>query len=235
MYILGTRIDLIDLNETMRRILKALSAGQKLWIVTANPELIYRAEHDERLRTTIAAADLVLPAGIGVVWAARLLGSNKVERVTGIDLTLRILEEGQRQGWRIFLLGAKPGVAEQAVAKLRLKYPAVDFACHHGYFSQEQEPAVLEQIENFAPHILLVGLGAPKQEFWNAAYRGVAQIRIGVGGTIDVLSGKIKRAPEFFITHNLEWLYRLVRQPARARRQIVLPLYVLKVLRQRYL
>ncbi|NLO98513.1 MAG: glycosyltransferase, partial [Peptococcaceae bacterium] len=73
MYILGTRIDLIDLNETMRRILKALSAGQKLWIVTANPELIYRAEHDERLRTTIAAADLVLPDGIGVVWAARLL------------------------------------------------------------------------------------------------------------------------------------------------------------------
>ena len=234
MDILGTRIDLLNLQESMSRIFQALAAGKKLWIVTANPELIYRGAKDKKLQAIISSADLILPDGIGVVWAARLFGAKKAERVTGIDLTLKILEEGQQYGWRIFSLGSKPGIAKKAVCKLSQKYPAIDFAYHHGYFSPEEEAAVLEKIESFAPHILLVGLGAPKQEYWNAAYKGLAPIRIGVGGTIDVLSGEVKRAPQFFRAHNLEWFYRLISQPARIRRQIVLPLYVLQVLKQRY-
>ncbi|NLM21037.1 MAG: WecB/TagA/CpsF family glycosyltransferase [Peptococcaceae bacterium] len=234
MDILGTRIDLLNLQESMSRIFRAVASGKKLWIVTANPELIYRGAKDKKLQATISSADFILPDGIGVVWAAHLFGAEKVERVTGIDLTLKILEEGQQHRWRIFLLGSKPEIVKKAVYNLRQKYPAIDFAYHHGYFSPEEEPAVLEKIERFAPHILLVGLGAPKQEYWNAAYKGSAQIRMGVGGTIDVLSGEVKRAPQFFRAHNLEWLYRLVSQPARIRRQIVLPLYVCKVLKQRY-
>jgi N-acetylglucosaminyldiphosphoundecaprenol N-acetyl-beta-D-mannosaminyltransferase len=120
------------------------------------------------------------------------------------------------------------------VLKLSAQYPGIEFACRHGYFSREEEPEIIKQIELFAPDILLVGLGAPKQELWNAAYQGRAGIRIGVGGTIDVLSGQVKRAPKFFRDHNLEWLYRLACEPRRIHRQIVLPLYMFQVLREKF-
>ncbi len=235
MDILGTRVDVINLEDSMQRISGALAVGHKLWIVSANPELIYKADKDKKLQTVINSADLILPDGVGVVWAARKFGAEKAERVTGIDLTQRILEESNERSWRVFLLGAKPGIAEKAISKQHREYPGIIFGCHHGYFSQEEESRVLEQIENFSPDVLLVGIGAPKQELWNAAYSGKAVVRIGVGGTIDVLSGEVRRAPKFYSDHKVEWLYRLVTEPFRFRRQIVLPLYVLKVLRKKYL
>lgn len=235
MNILGIRIDPLGLDESMMKISENLAAGKEQRIVTANPELIYTAQKDPELQTIINTADLVLPDGIGVVWAARQFGCHLRERVTGIDLTCRILEEGNRQGWRIFLLGARPGVAEKAVSAQYRKYPGIVFCCHHGFFTKEEEPLVLERVRKFAPDILLVGLGAPRQELFNAANDGIARVRMGVGGTIDVLAGEVKRAPRFFCDHNLEWLYRLMKEPSRIRRQAVLPLYVLKVLAKKYL
>jgi len=232
--ILGTGIDLLNLEKSMQFISKALAEGRKLWIVSANPELIFRAEKDKKLQRIINKADLVLPDGIGLVWAVRQLAGKNTERVTGVDLTWRILEEGNKNAWRIFLLGSKQGVAEKAVCELRNKYPEIVFDSHHGYFSEAEEPEVLEKIEKLAPHILLVGIGAPRQENWNASYKGNAGVRIGVGGTLDVLSGEVRRAPKFYCDHNLEWLYRLIKEPSRLRRQYILPLYVLRVLRKKY-
>lgn len=231
--ILGIRIDPFSLDESIRVICEALESGKEQRIVTANPELIISAEKDQNLREVINTADLVLPDGIGVVWAARQLGYHLQERVTGIDLAIRLLEESNRRKWRVFLLGAKPGIAEKAVTEQYKKYPGIVFACHHGYYSSDEEPMVLERIKKFDPNILMIGLGAPRQELFSAANEGLAKIRIGVGGTIDVLSGDVKRAPKIFRNNNLEWLYRLVTDPSRIRRQAVLPLYVLKVLRRK--
>lgn len=232
--ILGTRIDYLGLDESLKKISEALLTGKEQRIVTANPELIYKADKDNKLQGMINSADLVLPDGIGVVWAARQFGYRLPERVTGIDLTLKLLEEGNKKGWRIFLLGARPGVAQQAVSKQARNYPGIVFCCHHGYFTEDEEPSVLKRIRKFAPDLLLVGLGAPRQEFFNATNTGIARIKMGVGGTIDVLAGEVKRAPQFFRKHNLEWLYRLITNPARISRQAILPLYVFKVLRKKY-
>ncbi|MGI6451504.1 MAG: WecB/TagA/CpsF family glycosyltransferase [Desulfitobacteriia bacterium] len=233
--VLGINIDLWSLAESVVLITESIAGGKKLRIVTANPELIYKARKQKELQDIINSADLVLPDGIGVVWALKQLGCTAAERVTGIDLTEYLLQEGSRRGWRVFLLGARPGVAEKAVARQATKYPGLIFCCQHGFFPAEEEPSVLERIRRFAPDLLLVGLGAPRQEFFNAAHQGIAGASIGVGGTIDVLAGEVKRAPAFFRRSNLEWFYRLVTQPSRIRRQAVLPLYVLKVLRQKYL
>jgi len=235
MDILGVRIDLLNLEQSMAKISEAITAGRRLWIVSANPELIYKAEKDKKLRDIVNSADLILPDGVGVVWAVRQLGGPKISRVTGVDLTLEILREADKYSRRIFLLGAAPGIAEKAVCRQQKMFPRVIFASHHGYFTQEEEAQVKEKIEQFRPDVLLVGLGAPKQELWNAAYTGRAAVRIGVGGTIDILSGEVKRAPQFFRNHKIEWLYRLIREPSRLRRQIILPLYVLRVLKKRWL
>ncbi|HHV64858.1 MAG TPA: WecB/TagA/CpsF family glycosyltransferase [Peptococcaceae bacterium] len=233
--VLGIRIDLLGLAESVALITESISAGKKLRIVTANPELIYKAQKNKELQDVINTADLVLPDGIGVVWALRQLGYCLKGRVTGVDLTERLLEEGNRRGWRVFFLGAKPGVAEKAVAIQTKKYPGIVFSCQHGYYLADEESFVLERIGRFAPHLLLVGLGAPRQEYFNAAHKGIAQVHVGVGGTIDVLAGEVKRAPYFFRRIGLEWFYRLLTQPSRLGRQAVLPLFVLKVLRQKYL
>lgn len=230
--ILGTSIDIDDMESSVQIIGNAVSAGTRLRIVTANPEMIYLAARDDRLQQAINCADLVLPDGIGVVWAARRQGVKLRERVTGIDLTYRLLEEGNRKGWRFFLLGAKPGVAETAVFKLYKRYPRITFACYHGYFSKEEEIEVISRIKKFSADILLAGLGCPLQEYWLAENSDLAVVSMGIGGTIDVLAGKVKRAPRWVRKIGLEWLYRLGRNPGRIKRQINLPRYVLEVLRQ---
>lgn len=234
MNILGLRIDPLTIEECMRQIKKSLSDGEKLWIVTANPELIVKAQKDYFLYKTLNSADIIVPDGIGVVWAAGQLGCRLQERVTGVDLTTKIFEEGNSQGWKIFLLGAKPEVVKKAVLEQQKKYPGIIFAYHHGYFNQPEEKVVVEQIKAFRPDILLAGLGAPKQEYWLAEYPGLAGVNLGVGGTIDVLAGYVRRAPQFYRRHNLEWLYRLVTQPARIRRQAILPWFVIRVLEQKF-
>ncbi|KUO61991.1 MAG: N-acetylmannosaminyltransferase [Gracilibacter sp. BRH_c7a] len=231
--ILGTNINPVNLEESIHIIKKTVKDGDSIRVVTANPEIIYQATEDLTLQTIINTADLVVPDGIGVVWAARQLGIDIRERVTGIDLTEKILEAGNRMGWRIFLLGAKPGIAEIAISKLYQKYPGNTFSCYHGYFTQEEEPEVIRRIKNFDPDILLVGLGAPLQEYWNNENNGLAKVNMGIGGTIDVLSGHISRAPRWIRAVGLEWLYRLGREPSRISRQKKLPSFVKKVFEQK--
>ncbi|MEI5986576.1 WecB/TagA/CpsF family glycosyltransferase [Dehalobacter restrictus] len=232
--ILGTRIDPASLQDCLETIKNTILLGQQLRIVTANPELIYKAEHDANLLAVINSAGLVVPDGVGVVWAARKLDLPVKERVTGIDLTAGILRESNRHGWRVFLLGAKPGIAEKVIRQQSLRYPGIALACHHGFFTQAEEPEVIRQIRHFAPDILLVGLGAPKQEYWNHEHAGLAKVSMGIGGSFDVLSGEVKRAPGVFRESGLEWLYRLISEPGRIKRQVVLPLYLLRVLKQKY-
>ncbi|MGH2516547.1 MAG: WecB/TagA/CpsF family glycosyltransferase [Ktedonobacterales bacterium] len=204
-------------------------------IVTLNPEIVMAARHDAALRTAILTADLVLPDGIGVVWALRLRGQSAPERVTGVDLLDACAGVAARRGYRIFLLGGQPGVAEQAADRLRARYPGLRVVgAEAGSPRESDAPAILERINASGAHAVFVAFGAPAQERWIAAHRPQlgAVVAVGVGGAFDFLAGRVPRAPLWMRRCGLEWLYRLVRQPWRWRRMLALPRFAVAVLRE---
>ena len=234
--ILGCQIDKVNMDQALAFIEKSIKGNIPSHIITVNAEIVYQAHKDQQLREVINSASLNTPDGIGIVWAARQLGATLKERVTGIDLLDRICSIAPARGWKVFFLGAAPGVAEQAASKLLDKYPGLDIVgMENGYFKEEEEKAVIAKIKALSPHILFIGLGAPKQEYFirrNLKLLGVP-VCIGVGGSFDVLAGIKKRAPRFFIKLNLEWLYRLLAEPSRFKRQLALPRFAWLVLKQK--
>lgn len=218
-------------------------AARPAHIVTANPEIVMAARRDGAVKTVLAEADLVVADGIGVVGAARLLGTPVPERVPGVELTESLLERAAASGWRVYLLGGGPGVAEQAAKNIRRRRPDTRIVgFRDGYFSKEEEDAVAAEVARARPDIVFVAMGAPRQELFIAAHRAAWRdipVAIGVGGSIDVLAGKVARAPRLWQKLGLEWLYRVVRQPSRIGRALVLPrfagLVLLRALRRNLL
>jgi N-acetylglucosaminyldiphosphoundecaprenol N-acetyl-beta-D-mannosaminyltransferase len=205
--------------------------------LTLNAEIVYQAQTNEELKSIINRADMVTPDGIGIVWGGRQLGYEIRERVTGIDLLYRLCQEAPAEGWKVYLLGSAPGVAEEAGRRLIINCPGLQICgSHHGYFNDDDIPALMNDIKKRSPDILFVSLGAPKQELWIRKYKqqlGVP-ISVGVGGSLDVIAGQKRRAPVWMIRLNLEWLYRLVSEPSRIRRQMVLPKFVVLILKRKY-
>ena len=232
--ILGITVDTYSMQETVEQIRQAVDGHIPLRVVTANPEMIYASERNIKLKKLINSADIVTADGIGVVWAARRLGVPVLERVTGIDLVQALFPIAHEGKWRIFFLGGKPGVAEQAANQVVLKNHGITTEAMHGYFSLEEEPDVLEQIRHFQPDVLLVGLGAPRQESWIVEHPRLASVSVGVGGSFDALAGIVVRAPKCIQDLHAEWLYRLWKEPWRWKRQAVLPCFVIKVLGQEF-
>lgn len=233
--ILGITVNTYSMQETVEEIRRAVENQVEIRVVTANPEMIYASGNDQRLRRLINSADVVTADGIGVVWAARRLGTPVQERVTGIDLVQALFPLADVQKWRIFFLGGKSGVAQRAGTQVVQKYPGIAWDETHGYFSSEEEAYVVEKIRCFQPDILFVGLGAPRQEYWIAEHPGLATVSVGVGGSFDALAGNVIRAPKRVQEFQLEWLYRLWKEPWRWKRQSVLPRFVIKVLWQGFL
>lgn len=240
MRILGIRIDEADMAAALSFIAAAINDyqqdGRLRQVITLNPEGVYLAQEDAGFATLIADADLVTADGAGILWAARQLGRPLRERVTGIDLMNELCARAARAGWRIFLLGAKPGVAEEAAANLVEIYPGLIIAgLHHGYFRGEGILPVIEQINAAAPDILFVALGMPAQERFIAAHRGQlhAAVAAGVGGSLDVVSGRVKRAPLLMQRLRLEWLWRLIKQPSRLPRMMVIPKFMWRVKKEK--
>ena len=235
--ILGCRLHLADMEQSLSTIRRFVEEGTPHHVVTANAEMVYAAFREEPLREVINRAHLVTLDGAGVVWAARFLGYEAKERVTGIDLTMALPELASKEKWRMYLLGAKPGVAEEAARRLTGEFPGLKIVgTYHGYFSPEQNARVVENVREARPHLLLVALGAPYQEYWinrNLSHLEVP-VSLGIGGSLDVISGRVTRAPEVLIRLNLEWLYRLAREPRRWRRQLALPRFVFAVIRQKF-
>lgn len=231
--VLGITIDTNTMRKTVERICHAVEANEPIRVVTANPEMIYASKQNHGLKELMNSADIVTADGIGVVWAARQLGNPVQERVTGIDLVQALLPVANAGKWRIFFLGGKPGVAEQAVIKVTREYPGIKLKTMNGYFSPGEEISVVETIRAFHPDVLLVGLGAPRQEYWIAEHPGLSTIGIGVGGSFDALAGTVIRAPKRIQDLHVEWLYRLWKEPWRWKRQTVLPRFVLKVMVQK--
>ncbi|HEY8875293.1 MAG TPA: WecB/TagA/CpsF family glycosyltransferase [Desulfosporosinus sp.] len=232
--IMGITVDTYSMQETVEHIRQAVEGQFQIRVVTANPEMIYASERNKRLNRLINSADIVTADGIGVVWAAKRLGTPGLERVTGIDLVQAMFPIAHVGQWRIFFLGGKPGVAEQAANRVALKNPGITWEAMNGYFSAEEEPGVLDKIRHFQPDVLLVGLGAPHQEYWITKHPGLAFVSIGVGGSFDALAGLVVRAPKRVQELHVEWLYRLWKEPWRWKRQTVLPRFVLKIFWQSF-
>ena len=202
-------------------------------IMTPDTTALMRARRNPALLKAYKQADLVTPDGIGLVWASCILGTPLPARVSGIDVLEAFCERAAERGYRVFFLGAAPGVAEAAAQRLQARYPGLQIAgVHHGYFSPDEEANVLKEIHRARPDALFVGLGVPKQELWMLRHRDALEVPVvmGVGGSFDVLSGRLPRAPEGWQQLGLEWLWRVLREPRRLRRVRVIPLFLLEVL-----
>ncbi|HPF20671.1 MAG TPA: WecB/TagA/CpsF family glycosyltransferase [Syntrophomonas sp.] len=234
--ILGARVDLVNTRQAMERIKSFIAKRQSAHVITLNAEIVYQAQDNPELLKIINGADLVTPDGIGIVWAGRHLGYAFEERVSGIDLLELLCEQAPQKNWKIYLLGAAPGVADEAARQLTLKYPGIDICgTQHGYFTAAHQQSIVEVIQQLQPDILFVGLGAPGQEIWIHQFQLAlaVPVAIGVGGSFDVVAGIKSRAPQWVIKANLEWLYRLLKEPRRLKRQLALPRFVWAVLRQK--
>lgn len=234
--VLGVKIHSVTMVEAVERIKEFVQTQRPHLVVTCNPEMVMTAMGDQLLAEILRRADLVVPDGIGVVWASRLLKRPLAQRVPGIELMEAALAEAAKEGWRVFLLGGEPGVAEEAARAMKAVFPGLNVAgTHHGFFSREEEPQVLQHIKDANPHLLLVALGVPRQEKWAAAHLGSLRVpvAIGVGGSFNVWAGLDKRAPLWMRQMHLEWLYRILRQPWRIRRAMAIPKFMAAVLWER--
>ena len=234
--VLGIEIDAVTEAEALNIITGFVREGGAHQVVTANPEILDNATRNLPLHDLIRRAALVTADGQGVLLAGRILGTPFPARVTGIELAEALCRESAARDLSLYFLGAEPGVVDEAAAKMRAAYPGVKIVgTHHGYFRNEGPAEVLADITRTQPDILLVGMGSPYQETFideNLARCGVP-VGSGVGGSFDVLSGRVQRAPEIFIRLRLEWLYRIASDRKRWKRALALPRFVLKVLRQR--
>ncbi len=235
--ILNCQVDVLSMEQVLVNIEDYIRQQTFAHIITLNAEIAYAAYDNHELRNIINRAHMVTPDGIGIVWAGRMLSYPFQERVTGIDLTREICHRAVVKKWPVYLLGAAPGVAQQAAEKMEYEFPGLHICgLHHGYFQTEEIPAILRDLRAQKPAIALIALGAPRQELFIDRYRQLLgnTVCIGIGGSLDVLAGNKKRAPAWMIRANLEWMYRLFTEPARIKRQSVLPLFMLRVLQYKY-
>jgi N-acetylglucosaminyldiphosphoundecaprenol N-acetyl-beta-D-mannosaminyltransferase len=236
--VIGCRVDRLDSSEALQRLAGFCAEERPHLVVTADASMLVRAQTDQVLYNILETADLVVPDSIGVVWGSRVLGTPLTERVAGVDLMDLLCEHCMKTGLRVFLLGAAPGVAERAAGNLKACYPGLVIAgTHHGYFTEEDEPGVLQQVMDAHPDVIFVAMGIPRQEKWlrtNLA-RLPARVGMGVGGSLDVAAGNVKRAPSIFQETNMEWLYRVTTDPRRFRKALLLPKFVWLAIQYRFL
>lgn len=224
---LGQTVSIMDidfLNKTKDEFLKdclypRLQQGRKCFVVTANPEIVMKTREDGSYKGIVQSADYIVPDGVGILLAAKIMKQPLQERIAGSDLMMDLLGYAEEQGLSCYFLGAEQEVNDQAVQEALKKFPRLKIAGHHhGFFGDDDQ--VAQSVRQSNPDIILVALGFPRQEQWIAKYltdfdKGVF---IGVGGSLDILAGKVKRAPDKWIKYNVEWLYRILQQPFRVKR-----------------
>lgn len=240
--VLGVSFITAKFSQTVNWLKTIVIQGKKAFVITANPEVVMMARANPEFNRVVQRADIVTPDGIGVVIASKLLvrqngGTDIPERVPGYDLLQALMQVADQQGWRVYLLGASPESNLGATNRLHEWYPNAQIVGNRdGYFSPEDEATIVEEINTALPHLLFVALGVPRQEMWIANHweRLNANVVMSVGGSFDGIAGKVKRAPQIWQKLNLEWLYRLLSQPSRWRRQLALPHFVLLVLKERF-
>lgn len=234
--ILGMPIDRLTMDETMARIHEFITGDRPRLIVTADSSGIVQAQTDPVLRQLYLEADLVTPDSAGIVWAARRYGGAIPGRVSGVDLVDRVCAASADRGYRIFFLGAAPGVAELAAERMRLVHPGCNIVgARHGYFPEESDAVVAQEVAQAKPDVLFVAMGIPRQEKFIRATQHIirAKVSMGVGGSFDVFSGKTRRAPAILQRLHLEWMWRLILNPTKLAKVKLLPRFVWLVLKDR--
>lgn len=231
--IFGVSISKLDMEDSVRVLAEAVASRKPHQVITANPIMIMTALDDPSYMKMMKQAEFIVPDGAGAVWAARYIGEPVAERVPGIDLMHRLFEAGEEHGWRAFLLGADADTIKEAYERLRVQYPRMKFVGYHdGYFGPEQDQEIIAKIKAAEPDMLFIGRSVSTQEPWIGQYKHELRIPVmmGVGGSFDVIAGKVPRAPLVFQKLGLEWLYRLLREPSRWRRMLALPKFAWKVI-----
>lgn len=232
--VLGVGFDNITMDEAVNRALELINKRKAAYVVTPNPEIVMLCRENSELKRAVTGADMVLPDGIGIIKGAEILKTPLADRVPGIDFAQELFGQLAERGGSLFLFGAKPGVAELAAEKLRSSYPGLDICgTNDGYFTDDAP--IIEKINASRPDFLLVCLGSPKQELWMEKNRGSLDVGLmaGLGGSLDVLSGTVERAPESWRKLGLEWLYRLMKEPSRIGRMMNLPKFLIAVIKER--
>ena len=229
--VVGVGFDNVTMAEALEKARTLLQNNETCYCVTPNAEIAYEAMKSPELTALLNDAALVLPDGAGVVLASKILGTPLKEKVAGVDFADRLMEIMAEEGYRLYLLGSKPGVAELAAEKMLEKHPGLTICgMADGYVKDED--AVVEKINASGADILFVCLGAPKQEYFMQKHRDALRVRmmLGLGGTLDSFAGTVKRAPKWMIRMNLEWFYRLLKEPKRLGRMMRLPKFILSVI-----
>jgi len=232
--LLGIPLDCPDKPGLLAYLLACVSEGQTpCHVVTINAEMAYAASQDAELMQLLQQADVVIPDGIGVVWALRRQGL-QVQRVPGVEVVEALFQLAPEKDLRLAILGSSTDTLSALKTLLPKRFGGVELVfAHHGYFQPAEEAALVAQIQAAQPDILFVALGVPRQEAWIARHRSALAVPVmmGVGGSFDVISGRLERAPAWMRRLHLEWFFRLLQQPSRWRRMLALPQFVLKVMR----
>ena len=224
---MGVGFDSLTIEEAVARAKSLMDERRAAYVVTPNPEIVMACRERAETMQAVNGADLVLPDGIGVIYGARILGTPLKSKLPGIDFITALMADMAKEGKSVFLLGAKPGVAKTAAERLKVMHPGLIIAgTHDGYF--KEDAPVVAAVNAAQPDLLLVCLGAPKQELWMQRNQSALRIGLmaGLGGSLDVFAGNVKRAPKAFQKLGLEWLYRLMKEPRRIGRMMKLPKFL---------
>lgn len=230
--IAGINIDNISMEDAKKTIYEYILTDSNHAIYTPNAEIMMDGIKSKKLNQVLNEADMLVADGAGVVLASKMLGKPVIEKVSGVDLVKNLLKSSAQKPIKFYLFGGKPGIAELANANIICDYPGAEIVgTRNGYFTESDEPEIINTINNSGADILLVCLGAPKQELWIHENKNKLKVKacLGVGGTLDVLAGNVKLAPEFFRKNGLEWLYRLYKEPWRFKRMLRLPKFILYI------
>lgn len=235
----GVSISKWGMDETVSYLQQHIESGEKRrphQVVTINPIMMMAGLENEQFMSVLRSAELVIPDGIGVVIASRFVRDPIPQRVAGIDLMQKLLRLGSRRRYRVYFLGSTEDVVEEVVRQVNRRYPGVQIAgYHHGFFGEEEDKQRVQEIRESNPDILFVARGLDTQEPWIGRYKKQLDVPVmmGVGGSFDVMAGKVKRAPVLFQKTGMEWLYRLMKEPSRYKRMLALPKFMWKVYRER--
>ena len=229
----------LGIHELLEYLKDRIEEGRSTFIVTLNPLMVMRYRQDEEFARALDAADVIVADGVGIKWAYRRIKQRNIQLIPGVELAEAIIEKASEYGWNVGLIGGEPGIWDKAAEKLTTRYPELKVAYgHHGYFSQEEEPEIVNEIIQKDLQVLIAGMGFPKQELFLNKFKKhfEGSILIGVGGSLDVFSGKTKRAPQIYRRLKIEWLYRMISEPKRISNFLILLKYwILVILRHPWL
>lgn len=229
--LLGFNILDCSKSEYIDALIEQYNNGKKVIILSGNPEVLYNALNLKEIKFLCSESDII-PDGVGVIAAGRIIKQPFKEKIAGIEVMEEILKLSEKNGMKVYMLGAEEWVLKEAAKECTIRYSALIKGYHNGYFNLENCQEIIDDINSSGADVLLVGMGCPRQELFIAKYRHLlnCNIMMGVGGSFDVLAGKVKRAPKWMISIGMEWLYRVINEPARIVRLVNIPKFLFKVM-----